>query len=56
MYYAGLVDDILDFQEQLNDWELNFLESVMNLPDCQCSAKRRIKIEQIYDKVVGDRQ
>lgn len=51
--YAKMVRELLDVDEGMTDWEVNFLESISRRPAGSWSQAVLAKIEQIWRTVFG---
>jgi len=45
-----MLEDLLDLEEGLTDWEVCFVEDVSRRPPSEWTARQRQKIEQIAER------
>ena len=44
-YFPGMVEDLLNLEKGLNDWEMEFLDSMQNRLDNRDGLTRNMKIK-----------
>ena len=51
-FFEVLLDDLLELEEGLNDWEVEFVEKMSHW-EGRFTVNQAQKIEQIWDKLIG---
>lgn len=55
VYFKELLDEVLEVEEGLGSWELEFLESLSEQYDetKSFSEKQRVKLEEVWERHCG---